>query len=213
MVIWTLRPGSSLKSGLSNSARIRRAVSAMAWIWGSTKVILPRNRRLSISSLPPSRNRPGLDLDDLPFLDPEGILERNVGVGAEPRELAELDDRLVGPHALAGVLVPLDDDSVERSDDRVLLEDLLGQRELGLGGGLVFHGFLDLGIGDLELALGLGDVFGRDHARLPFVEPHVAGHDREAATSTAALPFSIAPTLSAWILFLATVSSAASRCR
>ncbi len=37
---------------------------------------------------------------------------------------------------------------------------------------------MNLSLGDLELALGLGDVFGGDHARLPFVEPLVAGHDR-----------------------------------
>ena len=76
---------------------------------------------------------PGLELDDLPLLDPVGVLERDVGVGPELVEVAEPDDRLVGPDALAGVLQPLDDDAVERGDDRVLVEGLLGQVELGLG--------------------------------------------------------------------------------
>ena len=76
---------------------------------------------------------PRLDLDDLPLLDAEGVLERDVGVGAELVEVAELDDRLVGPDALARVLHPLEDDAVERGDDRVLLEGPLGQVELGLG--------------------------------------------------------------------------------
>ena len=44
---------------------------------------------------------------------------------------------------------------------------------------LVFRGFLDLGHGDLELSLGLGDVFGGHHARLRDVEPFVASHDRD----------------------------------
>ena len=80
--------------------------------------------------------------------------------------VAELDDRLVGPDALARVLHPLDHDPVERRDDRVLLEGLLGQVELGLVDGHLLLGLVGHGLGDLELALGLGDLFRRDHARL-----------------------------------------------
>ncbi len=76
---------------------------------------------------------PRLDLDDLPLLDPKRKIERNIGVGAELVEIAELNDRLVGTHALARVLHPLDDDAVEGSDDRVLLEGLDRQFQLGLG--------------------------------------------------------------------------------
>ena len=49
MVICTIKPGRR-SPGFSNSARIRTAVSATGWIWGSTKVILPRNRFFSIGS-------------------------------------------------------------------------------------------------------------------------------------------------------------------
>ena len=134
MVICTINPGRSSPVGFSNSARIRTAVSATGWIWGSTKVILPRNRFFSIGQgLALALGDPRLDLDDLPLLDPKREVERNVGVGAELVEVAELDDRLVGTHALARVLHPLDDDPVERGDDRVLLEGLFGQVQLGLG--------------------------------------------------------------------------------
>ena len=44
----TIKPGRSSPAGFSNSARIRTAVSATGWIWGSTNVILPRNRFFSI---------------------------------------------------------------------------------------------------------------------------------------------------------------------
>ena len=50
------------------------------------------------------------------------------------------------------------------------------QGELGLGDSLLLLGFLGLGDGDLEFALGLGHVLGRDHSGLAIVEPLVAGH-------------------------------------
>ena len=87
---------------------------------------------------------PRLDLDDLPLLDAIRVVEGDVGVGAELVEIAELDDRLVGAHALARVFHPLDDDPVEGGDDRVLLEGLVGQVQLGLGDPAVLVGLLEL---------------------------------------------------------------------
>jgi hypothetical protein len=46
----SVRPGRGSKSGFSNSARMRTAVSAIGWISGSTKVILPRNCFVSTGS-------------------------------------------------------------------------------------------------------------------------------------------------------------------
>ena len=69
-------------------------------------------------------------------------------------------------------------DPVKRGDDRVFLQGLHRQFQVGVGDFAVFLGLVNLSLGDLELALGLGDVFGGDHARLPIIEPLVAGHDR-----------------------------------
>ena len=154
----------------------------------------------------------GRIFDDLPFLDLEGMPERNIGIGTKPRELAELNDCGVGLHAFAGVLVQFNNDTIERSDDRVLLEDLSCQRELGLSDLLIFRGLQNLGVSDLELALGLGHFLLRDHSRLLLVEPLVDGHDGNRDIESR-FTFFDRPSLSAWILFLATVSSATSRCR
>ena len=50
-----------------------------------------------------------LNLDDLTLLHLERVVQGNVCLGAEPGEIAELDDRFVGANALAGVLHPLQD--------------------------------------------------------------------------------------------------------
>ena len=98
-------------------------------------MILPRNRFFSIGSGSPrpERPQPRLDLDDLTFLHAEGVVKRHVRFGGQPAQVAQLDHRFVGPHAFAGVLLAAEHDSVERSEDRVLLERPLGQRQLGLG--------------------------------------------------------------------------------
>ena len=166
IVICTIRPGRR-SPGFSNSARIRTAVSATGWICGvnerdlAAESLLLDRQRLAASR----RSKPRLDLDDLALLDAEGIVKGHISFGTELLKVAQLDHRFVGPHALAGVLLPLEHDSVERCHDRVLVERPLGQLELRPGDAPVLLGFLDLGFGDLQVALGLGHVFSRDHAR------------------------------------------------
>ena len=60
-----------------------------------------------------ARLAPRLDLDGLALLDAIGVLDRDVAVGDQAVEVAQLDDRLIRPDALAGVLHPLGDDPVE----------------------------------------------------------------------------------------------------
>ena len=98
-------------------------------------------------------------------------------------------------------------------DDRVLLQASASPGSRSASAiALVLLGFLDLGIGDLELTLGLGDVFGRDHARLALVEPRVAGHDR-SGDFFLGLGFLRGADALGLSLFLVTVSSAISRCK